>query len=84
MYKHKIIGLADRGYSHPYLLSPARKPASSLLTEEERGKIHSDHRSPVENINALVKNWRFADARVKSGPEMQALGLFVIYALVNK
>jgi hypothetical protein len=81
--RENIVGLGDRAYTHPCLLTPDTRPDDSMYTEDEWSLLHAAHRAPVEIANALVKNWRFAAWKVKTNPEYQAMSLFVIYSLVN-
>lgn len=81
--QHNIVGLGDRGYTHPLLLTPADKPQESSYSELDWSKLQSDHRSPVEIINSLTKGWALAAGKVRIQPEYQAMALHIIYCLVN-
>lgn len=82
--KANVVGLADRGYTHQHLLSPEKKPPESTINSDETwSKMHSEHRSTVEIVNAMVKCWKFASGKCSIGPEEQAMGLFIVYSLVN-
>jgi len=83
--QNNIQLLTDRGYTHPLLVTPDTVLDNSSLTnsDDDWSKLHSAARSPGEIINSLVKNWAFASQCCKQTPEWQAIGLGVVYALVN-
>ena len=78
-----LVGLADRGYTHQNLVTPNTQPKLSAVDPEEWSKRHAAHRSKVENLNSLIKNWGFAAYRVCQEPEVQALALLCVYGLTN-
>lgn len=78
-----LVGLADRAYHHQNLVTPTTQPNVSAVDPEEWSKRHAAHRSKVENLNSLIKNWGFAAYRVHQEPEVQALALLCVYGLTN-
>jgi len=81
--EQNVLILADRGYSHPQIITPTSKLTASLLTDDDWPKLHAAARTPGEIVNSLVKNWAFASRPCKQLPEWQAIGLGVVYCLVN-
>jgi len=74
--EHNIVGIADRGYSHSHLVTPEDLP-------EETRWIQASQRSIVEIMIGMCKNWEFASGRVCLSPEMQCMGLKIVYEIVN-
>jgi len=81
--EQNVVLLADRGYSHPQIITPNTKPKNSTFDDEDWPKLHAAACSPGEIINSLLKNWAFASNPCKQLPEWQAIGLGVVYCLVN-
>jgi len=77
-----LIGLGDRGYSFPIVV-PNMVPKDSELNPLTFSKQHAASRAPAEIGNALTKRWSFAERKCTLSPEHQAMGLHIIYCLVN-
>jgi len=71
-----VIGLGDRGYTHSLIVSPDD-------VEQKLQVIQSGQRAVVEIVIGMVKIWQFAAEKVSQPPELQVLGLKVIYELTN-
>jgi len=71
-----VVGLADRGYTHNLLVSPDDVESSLRV-------LQSGTRTIVEIVIGMAKVWEYAAGRVSHPPELQALGLRVIYELTN-
>ena len=78
-----ITALTDRGYYHANLISPTDYPENSMFSQSDWSKLHAAARSPVETVNAMVKNWAFASSICKQEPEFQSVALMCIYNMVN-
>jgi len=71
-----IIGLGDRGYSHALLVTPDDVDCSLQ-------HLQAAFRAIVEIIVGMVKNWEYAAGKVSHPPEIQALGLKVVYEVTD-
>ena len=81
-----LTGLVDRGYQHPQLVRPDNASIADSLgyqTVDNFAAEHAAARSPGEIINSFVKNWEFASAVCSQTPELQAVGLMLVYYLVT-
>lgn len=71
-----IMGITDRGYSHFLLISANDLPLDLQATQAAQ-------RAMNEIVIGLSKLWEYAAGKVAHPPEMQALGLRIIYEITN-
>jgi len=70
----KLLG--DNGYHSAYILTPREMP------NEEQSLFHRRTRAIVERVIGFAKCWAFASGRCRLSPELQRIGLMIIYELV--
>jgi len=71
-----VVGLGDRGYTHCLLVTPDDLP-------QELQHLQAAQWTVVEIVFGMVKIWEFAAGKVTQSPELQVLGLKIIYELTN-
>jgi len=71
-----VVGIGDRGYTHFLLVTPDDLP-------KYLQHLQAAQRTVVEIVFGMVKIWQFAAEKVTQAPELQVLGLKIIYELTN-
>lgn len=74
---NELTWAADNGYHHSNLIVPSND-YSKKINDWLKGL-----RSVVEVTAGSAKNFEFASSKVRQTPEVQELGLRVIYNLIN-
>jgi hypothetical protein len=73
----KVLG--DRGYRHVRVITP-----DTLLHDKDWNDTQKGFRSVVESVAGYAKCWGFANARCRISPELQEIGLLIIYHFVAR
>src|SRR5688500_18935190 len=69
--KDNVVGLGDRRYTHPLVISPDDvEPALQVVQASER--------AIVEKVFPRVNKWKFACGKVRQIPEPQSICLKII------
>lgn len=70
--------LADRGYRHPYLVTP------DVLRSEKWNNVQKGLRSVVEVVNARLDAFNVTNAKFRMDPDLQQMVLIVCYNLTQR
>lgn len=73
LLRHNVKFLADRGYSHPNLVTPDERRS------KEWNNTQKGLRSVVETVQGLAQNWGVARERFVMSPELQEVALMIVY-----
>ncbi len=74
--QHNLNWLADSGYHHNRLVCPRRE-------SRQWDEMQASLRSIIEVVFSHVHSYKFSSGKVRQSPELQSIGLMIIYNLVN-